>query len=280
MKIERIWNNNACVVLDEQGKEKILTGRGLVFGKKVGDQVDASQVDKEFLMATPELTSQLKELIQDIPIEYFELGNEIILYTKTHLGKKLNESIYLSLVDHIYTAIIRFKEGIVVKNALLWDIGRFYPDEFVVGQKALDIIEKRCGVRLPKDEAGFIALHVVNAQMDNKVSEVYEITDIMQEITTIVKYTFNVEFDEKSVYFYRFITHLKFFAQRLITRATYDDSHEDDLLDLIKVKYRNAYQCVEKIGEFIFEKYHYVISNEERLYLTIHIERVIYKTDS
>lgn len=280
MKIERIWNNNACVVLDEQGNEKILTGRGLVFGKKVGDQVEASQVDKEFLMATPELSNQLKELIQDIPIDYFELGNEIILYTKTHLGNKLNESIYLSLVDHIYTAIVRFKEGIVVKNALLWDIGRFYPDEFVVGQKALDIIEKRCGVRLPKDEAGFIALHVVNAQMDNKVSEVYEITDIMQEITTIVKYTFNVEFDEKSVYFYRFITHLKFFAQRLITRATYDDSHEDDLLDLIKAKYHNAYQCVEKIGEFIFEKYRYVISNEERLYLTIHIERVIYKTDS
>lgn len=279
MKIEKILNNNVVVIHDEKGLEKIVMGCGLAFQKRNGDTIDPKKIDKEFFMSNPETNNRFQELIVDIPVEHLELGEDIIVYAKTHLGKKLNESIYISLVDHIYTAICRYREGIIVKNALLWDIRRFYPDEFFVGLKALDIIEERMGVRLPDDEAGFIALHVVNAQMDENVEDVYEITEVMQEVSTIVKYFFNVDFDEDSVYFYRFITHLKFFAQRLVNKSTYSDENDDDLLSVIKVKYKNSYECVKKIAAFISEKYDYIVSNEERLYLTIHIERVIYKTD-
>lgn len=93
-----------------------------------------------------------------------------------------------------------------------------------------------------------------------------------------VKYFFQVEFDEDDVYYYRFITHLRFFAKRLVEKKIYRDEENDDLLDVIKEKYQNAYRCVEKITQFIHKKYHYDLSKEERLYLTIHIERVIMKT--
>lgn len=99
----------------------------------------------------------------------------------------------------------------------------------------------------------------------------------MHDITNIVKYEFNKDFDEDSVYYYRFITHLKFFAKRVVFGNTYDDGVEDELLELIKVKYRNSYNCVKKIGAFLKDTYDYEISEEEELYLTIHIERVIYK---
>ncbi|MDF9823962.1 beta-glucoside operon transcriptional antiterminator [Breznakia sp. PF5-3] len=279
MKIEKILNNNVVVIHDEKGLEKIVMGRGLAFKRKVGDEIDANMVDKEFYMANHDVNSRFQELVVDIPLEYLELGEDIVKFAKTHLGRKLNDSIYISIVDHMYTAIVRFQEGIVVKNALLWDTKRFYPDEFEVGKQALDMIEEKFKVRLPEDEAGFIALHIVNAQMEEEIEDVYEITKVMQEISNIVKYFFNVEFDEDSVYFYRFITHLKFFAQRLINHNTYASETEDDLLEVIKVKYRNAYECVVKITQFIAEKYDYVLSNEEQLYLTIHIERVIYKSD-
>ena len=279
MKIEKILNNNVVVIHDEKGLDKIVMGCGLAFKKKVGDEVDPTMIDKEFFMANPDMNNRFQELIVDIPLEYVELGEEIVTFAKTHLGRKLNDSIYISIVDHMYTAIIRFQDGIAVKNALLWDTKRFYPDEYQVGKQALDMIEDKFGVRLPADEAGFIALHVVNAQMEEDIEDVYEITQVMQEVSNIVKYYFNVEFDEDSVYFYRFITHLKFFAQRLIHKNTYSGGQEDDLLEVIKVKYKNAYECVLKITKFIAEKYDYVLSNEEQLYLTIHIERVIYKSD-
>ena len=186
--------------------------------------------------------------------------------------------IYISLIDHVHTSIVRFLEGVTVKNVLLWEIRRFYKDEFQLGLWALEQIKETCKVELPADEAGFIALHLANAQMDQSVmNNMYEITRIMQEIVNIVKYYFHVDFDEDDVYYYRFITHIKFFAQRLIQNKTYQDDDSDDLLEVIRGKYQNAYRCVEKISDFIEKKYKYNLSKEEQLYLTIHIDRVIYK---
>ena len=141
--------------------------------------------------------------------------------------------------------------------------------------KALKTIEDRFEIRLPDDEAGFIALHIVNAQKDQDIKVVYKITKIMQEISNIVKYNFGITFDEESVYYYRFITHLKFFAERLVEGKTYTGEEDDGLLDVIKVKYKNAYNCVEKIATFIKEQYNYDLANEEKLYLTIHIEKIV-----
>lgn len=108
----------------------------------------------------------------------------------------------------------------------------------------------------------------------------YEITRIMQEIANIVKYFYQIEFNEDDVYYYRFITHLKFFAKRLIDHNIYDEEDNDDLWDVIKSKYQNAFRCVEKITQFILKKYEYQLSKEEQIYLTIHIERVVNKAVS
>lgn len=280
MVIEKVLNNNV-VVVRENGIEKIVMGRGLAFGKRAGDEFDEGLIDKTFVLTNQKAASKFQQLVVDIPIEHIELGEEIISYAKATTGKRLNDMIYISLVDHIYTAIVRFLDGITVKNALFWETRRFYPEQFAIGMKALDMIEERFQVRLPEDEAGFIALHLANASMDEEeYQDIYQLTKVMQEIVNIVRYNFHVEFDEDSVYYYRFITHLKFFAQRLVSGKTYDDEPDLALLEMVKTQYRNSYECVERIAGFILKKYEYTLSDEEKLYLTIHIERVIYKTTS
>lgn len=281
MQIYKILNNNVAVVLDEQGQEKIVMGRGICFKKRAGEEIPEDSVDKTFFLPASEANSKFQVLIQDIPLEHIAIGEEIITEARLRLGKKLNDMIYISLIDHVHTSIVRCLDGVTVKNVLLWDIRRFYKDEFQIGLWALERIKEKCKVELPVDEAGFIALHLANAQMDEAVMHnMYEITRIMQEIVNIVKYYFHVEFNEDDVYYYRFITHLKFFAKRLIESKTYEDEDSDDLLEVIKNKYQNAYHCVEKISQFIAKKYEYQLSKEEQLYLTIHIERVIHKTKS
>ena len=270
------------VVLDENNKEQVVMGRGLAFKKKCGDEIDPAAIDKVFTMNNPDTNNKFQELVADIPLEYILLVENIITYAKTHIGKKINDSIYISLADHMYMSLTRFKEGIEVRNALLWDIKRFYKDEYEIGLKALDMIKESTGVKLPEDEAGFIALHFVNAQLEenpDKVEDMYTITKVMQEISNIVKYYFKFEFNEESVYYYRFVTHLKFFAQRLVTKKTYKENNDDDLLDIIKVKYKNAYECVKTIKKFLVEEYDYLLSDEEMLYLTIHIARVVYENE-
>lgn len=278
MEISKVLNNNVAVII-ENNEEKIVMGRGICFKKKTGDTIEPATIDKVFYLHNQEVLSRFKELVVDIPLEYLEIGEEIMDEARLSLGKALNDNIYISMVDHIYTAVIRAKDDILVKNALLWDIQRFYKEEYQIGKKALEIIEKKTGVLLPNDEAGFIALHIVNGQLDEDVHDMYEITKIMQEIENIVRYHFKIEFNEESAYYYRFITHLKFFAQRLVEHKK-QNKQEDDLLEVVQVKYANAYQCVEKIAMYIKNQYNYELYDEEKLYLTIHIHRVVYLGNS
>ncbi|MDO4605057.1 MAG: PRD domain-containing protein [Helcococcus sp.] len=277
MIINKVINNNIVSVV-ENDSEKIVMGRGLGFNKKPGDSISEDKIEKIFVMNNENHSHKFKELIVDIPLEHMLLGDEIISYAKQNLGKKLSDLLYISLIDHIYTSIERSKINIFIKNDLIWDIKRFYPDEYKIGEFAIKLIKERFDVELPVDEAGFIALHLVNASQEGgNFKDVVEESNIMHDITNIVKYEFNKEFDEDSVYYYRFITHLKFFAKRVVLGNTYNDGVEDELLELIKVKYRNSYNCVKNIGAFLKNTYNYEISKEEELYLTIHIERVIYK---
>lgn len=278
MKIEKVLNNNVAIIIDG-GEEKIVMGKGIAFSKHKGDEISADAIDKTFVLSSPDSLNQFAQLLKDIPYEYVTLAQEIIAYAKTTLGKKLDEKINIDLTDHIYTAVKRLKDGIVIKNALLWDIQRFYQDEYTIGTYALDVIEKKFGVRLPDDEAGFIALHIVNAELsEGNLEDIYAITQIMQETMNIIRRTFNKDFDQQNVYYYRFMTYLRFFAQRLINKTTYQDEDDMDLFEMIKKKYPSSYKCTERIKEFVKNRYHYDISGEEEMYLTIHIERLVYKS--
>jgi len=278
MKISKILNNNAAIINDE-GIEKVVMGKGISFQKKVGDEINKDGVDKIFVLSKQDDYQRFQQLLKDIPYDFVMAGEKIISDAKTKLGKKLDDKIYIDLIDHIYCASTRIKEGISVKNPIIWDIKHFYPDEYVVGIDAIKYLKDYMNIELPEDEAGFIALHFVNAELsDGDIENVYEITKLMQEVLNIVKYTFNVEFDDDNVYYYRFITHLRFFAQRMINHTAYNANDDQDLYNLIKLKYKNAHACVEKISEFIATHYGYKLEDEEKMYLTIHIQRLIYKS--
>mgnify|MGYP001141063188 FL=1 len=279
MIIHRILNNNVIITLDKDEKECVVCGKGIAFKKKIGDEVDSKEVNKVFVLKDQGMNEKFKQLLLNIPLDHVKLADEIIHLAETKLGKRLNDSLIISLSDHIYTAISRYLEGISMKSAMIWDIKRFYEDEFEIGMNALDMIEELFKVRLPDDEAGFIALHIVNAEMDeSNMEQIIDITRIMQEISNIVKYYFRVEFDTNSVYYYRFITHLKFFAQRLFNKNEYKGQDNDSLMELIKSKYEDAYACVQKVTDFIKNKYSYDLSEDEQLYLTIHIARIVEET--
>ena len=278
MKISKVLNNNVVITTDEKQNEIIVMGRGIAFKKKVGDDISDQTIDKVYRLENRTIASQFQELLADLPLEYLELSNQVIEYAREELSSPINDSIYISLPDHLHSAIERAKKGIVVKNVLLWDIKRFFPDEFKIGKRTIEKISERYGIELPEDEAGFIALHSVNAQTENNdQSNLYELTKTMQDIINIVKYYFKTTFDEESVYFYRFTTHLRFFVSRMQNHSTHAEETDDELLEMVKIKYRNAYQCVQKIKSFLVTNYRYDMSNDESLYLTIHIARLVQK---
>jgi beta-glucoside operon transcriptional antiterminator len=274
MKIAKVINNNVISVLDENKKELVIMGRGIAFQKRPGDVVEEAKIEKIFKLDNKDVSEKFKTLLYDIPLEYMAVTEEIISHAKVTLGKKLNDSIYVSLTDHIVFAIERSQKGLLISNALLWEIKRIYKDEFIIGLEAINRIENKLGITLPEDEAGFIAMHIVNAELNEEMPNIVNITKLIQDVLNIVKYHYRIDLNEESLNYFRFLTHLKFFAQRLFSEASLD-SKDDFLYEMIKEKHKEALACVKKISEYINKEYNHGITKEEMAYLAIHIERVV-----
>ena len=142
------------------------------------------------------------------------------------------------------------------------------PKENIFIMQSGDVME------LSEDEAGFIALHIVNGQLHLETKSVREITTLMQQIETIVRMRFAITLDPDSVYYYRFITHLKFFAERIFSEKQIPTKEMDGLLELIREKYPQDVECVLDIAAFLKQRYGYTLSEEEILYLSIHVSRI------
>lgn len=271
--IEKVINNNIISAYEKSGAEVIVMGRGIGFKKKQGEVVPADQISKIFRIKSRTLAEQFKELLANMPLERVRISDEIISHVKDHLKLKLNQSIYVTLTDHINFAIERVSQGIEPQNALLWEIKRFYPQEFQLGIYALELIQDRLDILLPEDEAGFIALHFVNAEYGTDIRDAVKFPDQMQAIVDIVERDLGILLDESSLHYERFMTHIKFLIQR-IYRKELLSSEDRELSLLMQRKYPREYQCSVKVAEYIMQATGSRLSEEEIMYLSVHIRRV------
>lgn len=277
MIIKKIFNNNAILAKNSDNHEFVVMGCGIAFKKSAGETVDDTLIEKTFILKQNDASEKFKLLLEDVPSEYVSLCYDIIEYAKNILNTKLNDYIYVTLTDHIYNAIKMHDEGLKNLNPLIWEIKKFYPKEFQVGLKALEFIEEELNKKLPEDEAGNITLHLINAQLNssyNKMEDVAEYTKKIHDILNIVTYTYGITLDENCISYERFVTHLRFFFQRL-KRKELIESDDDFLLKKIKTKYKKAYDCMLKIEKYLEIE----LTDEEKLYLTIHIQRVTQRTN-
>ncbi|MBO0457643.1 PRD domain-containing protein [Enterococcus hulanensis] len=275
MKIVKPLNNNVVLAVNNSNEEVVLMGKGVAYQKKIGDTIDVEDAEKVFTLTNELVTQQLQELLTSLPPEYVMLADRVISHTKKVLNKELSESLYISLADHIFSSVQRFIGGVVTKNVMLWDIQRFYASEYQIGLLTLEWINESFKVQLPEDEAGLIALHIVDAELDTKESIANEVTQLIQEISNFVRYHFKMDFSLDSVSYFRFVTHLKFFAKRFFSMDKQPAETDPDLFSLVTAKYPDAFECVKKIEEFLLRKYHFTITEDDQLYLTIHIEKLI-----
>ena len=271
--IEKVINNNIISAYEKSGAEVIVMGRGIGFKKKQGEVVPADQISKIFRIKSRTLAEQFKELLANMPLERVRISDEIISHAKDHLKLKLNQSIYVTLTDHINFAIERVSQGIEPQNALLWEIKRFYPQEFQLGIYALELIQDRLDILLPEDEAGFIALHFVNAEYGTDIRDAVKFPNQMQAIVDIVERDLGILLDESSLHYERFMTHIKFLIQR-IYRKELLSSEDRELSLLMQRKYPREYQCSLKVAEYIMQATGSRLSEEEIMYLSVHIRRV------
>lgn len=279
MQISKILNNN--VVITEKDKaEVVVMGRGLAFGKKIGDKIAVDKIEKCYALRS-DSNSRADELLAEIPDEIFQITDKVITLAKDMIPGKINDSLFLSLADHINATQLRAKDGMAIKNFLLWDIKRFFPKELSIGKVAVaDMAERFDLPHLMEtdDEAGFIAMHIVNSELGGNNSDASELTKLMEEMLTIVKYSLRVSVNEDDIFFQRFMTHLKFFSERVLLGDNKGlPSQDDSLFEMIIEKFPESYETTSKIVEFLEKTRGYHASKDEQTYITIHLARIVHK---
>ena len=273
MVIQKVINNNVISAYDVNQQEIVIMGKGIGFKAHTGELIDESKIEKVFRIENENLSRQFQELLENIPLEHMQLTSDIISYAIKNLNVQLNQNIYITLTDHINFAIQRQSQGIQLKNALLWETKKFYHQEYLMGKYAVDLLNEKLGTEFTEDEAGFIALHFVNAEYNTTINDTFEMTNMIQKILELVRLEMGIEFDEESLHYERFITHLKFLVQRLYRHELLKDE-EIEFARMMENKYPKEYECSKHIAEYIETEYGSGIASEEIMFLAIHIKRV------
>ncbi|MEG0542425.1 MAG: PRD domain-containing protein [Angelakisella sp.] len=274
MRILKAINNNVVSALDENGQEIIVTGKGIGFRAISGDLIPSQDVEKVFRMNDQHQTDRLKDLFASLPMQHMRLSDGIITYAKEKLGMHLNQSIYVTLTDHINFAVRRYKQGMPISNPLLMEVRRFYPQEYIIGQYALEQVDRELGVSMPPDEAASIALHIVNAEYDSPtMNETLNMTRLIQAIIELVRGFPGFTFDDTSMDYERFITHLKYLAQRLY-RSEERQRSDPEFVGAIASIYPTECEYSVRVAKFVEQKAGHTLSPEEKSYLAVHLRRI------
>lgn len=274
MEIVKVMNNSLVFVKNDDNDEIIVMGKGIGVMKKPGESVDSSKIEKIFTLKDGESKKNYFRAMEDINSEYVDITNDIVKYASDTLKCKLNDNVFISLIDHIAFAIERFNKNISLQNRLLWEVKKFYPNEFKVGIYAVDKINDVLGIKLPEEEAGNIAFHIVNAETENvEMENTILMIKMMKDILNIIKYDLNVYLDKESLNYSRFITHLQFFLQRVI-EGKVADSKNGFILEQVESQYPEKVNCAKSIKNYVEKILNIEVGDDEILYLAMHIIRV------
>lgn len=237
--------------------------------------IEENKADQMFIPVENVKVKEFLSLLDAMPSIFIELTQQIVNYAERKLNTKLNTGIYFTLMDHLHFAVERYKKNINITNRVYWEIKNYYTEEFEIGVHALKLLNEKLNIEMPIEEAANIAFHLVNAQGEKQESkDAMKTARMIGSIVNLVRYTLNINSDEKNVHYIRFITHVKFFVERFYSDSMLEDK-DNVLFDQIASLYPQAMDGAFKIKEYIKQVYDTTIPNEELAYLAVHIHRLI-----
>ncbi|WP_083735935.1 CAT RNA binding domain-containing protein [Mycobacterium sp. MS1601] len=216
MKIAHVFNNNAVLAVDHIGREVILTGRGIGFKARAGQDTDDSKVSRVFVPDDSRTATSLGSLIAAIPTEHLELADRAIGLARTALpGANLTSTVVATLADHLHFAIERDAQGLAVTYPLEAEVGYLYPTELAAARVFLDEVNRSLPTPLPDSEATAVALHLASAtQTSTDLPSTLRISELLKLTFDVLEQSLDHPIDRMSVAAARFIAHLRYFFVR------------------------------------------------------------------
>ena len=163
MRIIKNINNNFAIAVDGAGNRLIISGKGIGFGKVPRELEDITRINRSYYDVDEAYVSMLNE----IPEEIIAISAQIVDQARRHIDNPISSNIVFTLADHIHFSIQRYQKQMNVQLPIVYDIQHLFEKEMAIGAYGLRLIQKELHIALPKEEAAYIALHIINAEMQD-----------------------------------------------------------------------------------------------------------------
>ena len=165
------------------------------------------------------------------------------------------------------------QKGTFLPNLMLSETRMLYPKEYAVGQRALELVRQFCGVQLPEDEAGYIALHLVAGAADGALA--YDTVKFVKAVKEIICDTYHCTFEEESLETTRLTVHLKFLAARILRHTPWQDAGLESMYTVLLQRDSRNEMCLQRINAYLRQEFDYELDHQEQVYLLIHLTKIV-----
>ena len=272
MVVVKNINNNVSLCLDGNGKEVVVFGKGVGFLKPPAE-VPLSKIERTFY----DVNQQYLPLLSDIPPEVIDFTARMMVQVQGELPYETSSNLILTLADHLAFAVERSKKGIYIPMPSAYELETGYPLEMEVGRRFVSAMEREFGLLLPKSEAQGVAMHFINARTSGaeetevNIEERYEA--ILEETTRIIEGEMGLQIRRDTFNYARFATHVQYLLKRVYDKK-HIDSDNVQMYEAIRDEYQAVSDCVDQIGAYLKQNWRAELTEEEKLYLIMHVNRV------
>ena len=270
-RIIKVLNNNGILVYhNETGRELILMGNGVGFGKKPTQQIEDMPGAKVYSLVTRQKQQSVLKVVSGIQPGFIEAAGRIIEEAEK-VFSEVNHEILLPMADHIALAAKRAKENRQIPNPFTPDIRVLFSKEYTVAMRGRDIIREMMGYEISDDEVGFLTLHIHAGLSDEQVSVTLDTTRIINEGIRMIEKGFSRKLQEDSLAYTRLMSHLYY----MVARTRNGESTKVDFNDFIFTNYPETGRVAEMVCSYMGNELKKPVAKEEIGFLAIHIQRVI-----
>lgn len=267
-------NNNVVLARDEIGREAILTGRGLGFQRKRGQDVDTSLISRRYIPA--DNAQSVAEVIAGIPLERLALAERVFRNAARELGADVPSSTIIAVVDHINQAMERVRQGLTMDYPLRAEVAHLHPEELRLAEAMVAELNAAQEIQLPGGEAVALALHLFTAAIGAPSAQAAgEQSRLIGQVMELLEKTYGEAFDPDSVNAARFAVHLRYFLVRARTAVQIEDGTASLVAEALRASDPDAYRMARRIRDLLEIRLGVAVTEDETAYLALHIARLI-----
>lgn len=279
MQIIKKLNNNFALALDSAGKEIIANGKGIGFEKMPYELTDLSKLDRTYY----DIDEKYYNILKDIPEDVFLYVSKLLEAAQKKVNEKWNPNLAFILSDHVNFAIMRNRKNMNISLPYSYELEYENPELCEIAHWFLKNINNKFNTTLERGEVTSIMMHMLSAKYDNASQKSNEEQDvqidrIIQRVTQIVENFFDLKIKKNSFYYFRFKNHIKFLVKRKHEGSEFSDSQEELYKSLLSQQPEIA-KCVREVHEYLKTEFSSDCTDDELMYLMIHIHQLYSKED-